>query len=395
MVYDFKTMVNRKAQGAMKWQGLEDNMIALSVADIDFLHPPELIEGMKEIVSNHPMGYTVPQESYYDCVIRWFQSRHNFLMKRNAMVDSPGVVSALFELVEAFTNKDDGVIILSPVYHPFSMSIERQDRKVVEVPLLLEELQYSIDYDALEAAASKQTNKMLIFCSPHNPVGRVWTKEELRRVGEICLKHNVLVISDEIHCDIIMPNHKHAVMNSISNEISENTILAVSASKAFNLAGLQTAVLYIESEKLRERYNAYKDTKALHVLNAFGPQVTELAYNRCSSWLSEFNEYIASNAQYFKDFMTRNLPEIKVIPLEGTYLQWFDCSGMGMSDDELNTFLIEECGLVLDPGSIFGKSGANFQRINIACSREILEESLNRILKAWDLRKQSRDSIEE
>lgn len=383
MVYDFETMVNRKVQGSMKWNGVKDRVIALSVADTDFVHPPELIDGMKKIVESHPMGYTVPMESYYESVIEWFDSRHHFRMKREGMIDSAGVVSALFDLVDAFSDPDDGVIILSPVYHPFTLSIERQKRRVVEVPLLRDGVHYSIDFEALERAVAMKENRLLIFCSPHNPVGRVWKKDELSRVGELCLKHGVLLISDEIHCDITMPDHSHTIMNSISKAISHNTILALSASKAFNLAGLQTAVLYIEDEVVRNRYLEYKDTKALHVLNALGPKVTELAYRVGGPWLDEFRDLVTSNARYFAEFMSLNMPEIEVVPLEGTYLQWFDCSRMGMRDDELNDFFLNECGLVLDAGSVFGVPGEQFQRMNIACSRVVLEESLRRIHQAW------------
>lgn len=383
MVYDFETMVNRKVQGSMKWKDVEQNQIALSVADTDFVHPPELVEGMKAIVTSTPMGYTNPTESYYRSIIKWFEERHNFSMNREAMIDSPGVVSALFELVDAFSESGDGIIILSPVYYPFTMSVERQGRRVVEVPLLLEETHYSIDFEGLVKAASDENNKALIFCSPHNPVGRVWTKEELSRVGEICLEHGVIVISDEIHCDITMPSHHHITMNSISESINQNTILAVSASKAFNLAGLQTAVIYIENKELRDAFSSYKDTKALHILNTMGPKVTELAYEIGGAWLDAFNGLVASNAEYFKTFVSLNLPEISVIPLEGTYLQWFDCRGMGLSDEDLNDFFLNDCGLVLDPGNLFGVHGDQFQRINVACSRAILEESLNRIHASW------------
>lgn len=387
MVYDFETMVSRKVQGSMKWKDVEQNKIALSVADIDFVHPPELIDGMKAIVSSTPMGYTNPTESYYTSVINWFESHHNFTMKRDGMIDSPGVVNALFQLVDAFSEPGNGIIILTPVYYPFTMSVERQDRNVVDVPLLLEGTHYSIDFEGLEKAASNENNKVLIFCSPHNPVGRVWTDDELRRVGEICLENKVIIVSDEIHCDITMPNHPHTTMNSISESINQNTILAVSASKAFNLAGLQTAVIYIENEDLRNGFNAYKDTKAMYILNTMGPKVTELAYEVGGSWLDEFNELVASNAEYFKSFIESNMPEITVIPLEGTYLQWFDCSGMGLSDEDLNDFFLNECGLVLDPGNMFGVHGEQFQRINVACSRAILEESLNRIHASWFARK--------
>lgn len=382
----FDTYVNRMKQGSIKWREMKehnpnipDTIIPYSVADSDLKHPEALIEGLKDHLDTMILGYTMPNESYYEALRMWYQKRHQWSVRKESIIDSNGVVSALFNLVDAFTNIGDGVLILSPVYYPFKMSIELQERRIIESRLVLQNETYTIDFDDLEEKAKDPRTKLLIFCSPHNPVGRVWSVEELKRVNDICVRHKVLVVSDEIHFDLIMPGFQHTVFSTVDQSAKDNTIVVTAASKSFNLAGLQTSAIIIENESLRNEFEASMRKKGFHALNAIGPKATEIAYRACEGWLDDFIALIDVNRNVFASFMKEYIPEIVVYPLEGTYLQWFDCTALGFGADELNDFLKDECGLYLDPGVLFDEKSSQFQRINLACPTEKLIEGLKRL----------------
>lgn len=388
MTYDFTTNVNRLAQGSAKWQqmmalspDIPADTVPLSVADTDFRHPPELIDELKSYLDSMVLGYTQPTISYYEAVTNWFARRHQWQVEKEWLLLSPGVVAALYHGVKAYTKPGEGVLILSPVYYPFRRAIENSGRRVVASSLIDTGGYYSIDFTDLEAKARLSRNKLLLFCSPHNPVGRVWTREELQAVDRICRKHDVIVISDEIHFDLIMPGIRHKVFSSLSPAAAANSVILTAPSKSFNLAGLQTANVVIADLNLRQAYQAQQASEGFQLLNVIGPKACELVYDTCEPWLEQFLNQVAVNRRFFHHFMSEHLPMITVSPMEGTYLQWFNCQELGMTDAELNTFLIHECHLVLDPGHLFGEEGQHYQRMSLACPTQVLTESLERLAK--------------
>lgn len=393
-MYNFDKALNRLAQGSSKWQQMiadkpdvSQDVFPFSVADVDFLPPPELVKSMQRFVGEAVFGYTNATQSYYQSVIDWMHKKHHWSIEKDWIVLSPGVVPAIYNAIKTYTHKNDGVIIMPPVYYPFSASIENTKRKVINNPLKISSNgKYEIDFDDLEAKARDPQNKLLIFCSPHNPVGRVWLKQELNKVGEICLKHNVLIISDEIHFDLIMPEYQHHVFATLSEKIKNNVIVCTAPSKSFNLAGLQTSNIIIPNEQLRQKYQNYINQNGFHTLNIFGFKACEIVYNECEQWLEQFIALIYKNHLIVKDFFAKNLPDIVVYDLEGTYLQWLDFRSLGMKPKALEQFLKQEAELFFDEGYIFGRQGEGFERINIACPTAILQAGLNRLLLAMQKR---------
>lgn len=389
MTYDFRTTINRLPQGSAKWQQMmdlnpkiEEDVVPYSVADVDLPHPPELIDGLQEYIQEMIFGYTGLTNTYLETVVNWFERHHQWKISPETIVPSPGVVSALFNTVKAYTRIGDSVLIISPVYYPFRNAILKSGRQVLSSPLIERNGEYTIDFTDLENKASQPDVGLLLFCSPHNPVGRVWKKEELEKVDQICRKHNVILVSDEIHFDLILPGHSHTVFSTLSPETSENTIVFTAPSKTFNLAGLQTANVVITNPQLRQAFIDQQSRDGFHMLNCIGPKACEIMYQHGELWLKEFLSLIEHNRQTFEQYVTQHLPMIKLTPLEGTYLQWFDCRALRMSDEELDDFLIKDCQLILDAGHIFGPEGSGYQRINLACSTEKLQDGLQRLKTA-------------
>jgi cystathionine beta-lyase len=386
MKYDFKTIVDRRSTGSGKWDQMircnpdvSRGVVPFSVADMEFKNPPEITEGLKEYIDSTILGYTQPTDSYLNAVCNWMKRRHGWVVKRDWIIGSPGVVNALFLAVKAFTNQGDGIIIQTPVYYPFNAAIERNQRTLVKNPLIYTGSNYIIDYDDLERKAHDPKNKVLMFCSPHNPVGRVWTPEELTRVGEICLRNNVLIISDEIHFDLIMPGHKHTVFANVSEDLANNTIVCTSPSKTFNLAGMQTSNIIIPNEKIRNAYLREMASNGSYSLNILGYKACEIAYTECEEWLDQLLELIFNNHLELKQFIEKNIPVIKVIELEGTYLQWMDFRALGLNKQELENLMHFEAELFFDEGYIFGEEGAGFERMNLACPIGIMMDGLKRL----------------
>lgn len=386
MKYDFETAINRTKQGSAKWNGMKnlkndvgDNIYPFSVADSDLATAPEIVEGLKDFLDEAPLGYTMANDDYYSSVMEWMKKRHNVEIEKEWIVLSSGVVTALYNCVNAFTKENDSILIMSPVYYPFRMSIENNHRKVVESSLVQNGTTYVIDFEDFEEKASRDEVKMFILCNPHNPIGAVWTKEELSKISEICLKHNVLVISDEIHLDLIMPGHEHFMYTKISEEAKQNCVVCTAPSKTFNLAGLQTSNIFIPNEKLRTIYVDMVTNAGFHTLNIMGMKACELAYTKAEVWLDEFLVLIEKNHQLIKEFMNEKLPMITVFDLQGTYLQWLDFNVFGFNNEELEDFMINDCELFLDEGYIFGKEGNGFERINLACPTTVLQEGLDRL----------------
>lgn len=395
MKYDFETVVSRKNTGSGKWNGMykknpdvPEGIIPFSVADMELKNPPQIAEGVSEYLKNSIMGYTYATDAYYDAVINWMKHRHNWEIQKEWIVEYPGVVPALYHMVQLFTDPEDGVLLFTPVYYPFYEAIERNGRRVVESPLILKNGSYEIDFEDFEEKAKQTENKLCLLCSPHNPVGRVWTKEELRRIGEICLKYHILVVADEIHNDLVMPGYEHTVYATVSDEIAQNCIVCTAPSKTFNLAGMMTSNLIIPNPELKQKVRTYRSSQAIFFCNMAGYKACEIAYNQCEDWLDELLGVLDQNRRLAENFLAEKFPQIQVIRLEGTYLLWLDCRKMGLSCEELENFMTKEAFIFADEGYLFGKAGEGFERINLACPTWVLKEALERMEQAWDKRNQ-------
>ena len=386
MNYDFETVVNRFKVGASKYEQMlgwnsdvSEDIVPFSVADMELKNPPEIIEGLKKYIDKIILGYAGPTTEYTSAVCGWMKTKHNWDVNPEWIVQSSGVVSAFYSAIKALTNPGDGVIIMSPCYYPFYSAIELNDRKVVKNPLINTGETYIVDYDDLEEKTRDPRNKILLFCSPHNPVGRVWKKEELEKIADICLRNDVLIISDEIHFDLIMPGYKHTVFATISEEVANNMIICTAPSKTFNLAGMQTSNIIIPNKKIRDTYIKQVKTNGSFNLNILGYEACRIAYTECGEWLDEVIELIYHNHLELKKFMSENLPEVKVYDLEGTYLQWMDFNAYGLNKDELEKIMHFDAKVFFDEGYVFGEEGNGFERMNIACPTNVMMAALERL----------------
>jgi cysteine-S-conjugate beta-lyase len=399
MKYSFDQEIDRVTSNSIKWNYIQDEndfsvlkktdaylgdnrLLPMWIADMDFVCPQPVIDALAKRAAHGIFGYTGTSESYINAVVNWMKKRHNWNINPEWLCTSPGVVPAINMLIRTFTNSGDKVIIQTPVYYPFSSAIKSNHCTVVTNPLIRDKKKYKIDFESLEEKAKDPLVKLLILCSPHNPVGRVWTLEELKRLGEICLKNNILVISDEIHSDLVFDGYKFIPYASINETFKENCIICTSASKTFNLAGLHTSNIIIPSETLRSKFMETVYSNGLAGMNTFGLIATEAAYNEGEEWLEQVLAYIQDNFEYLKSFIEEKIPEIEVIDAEATYLIWLDFRKLKLSLKELKHFSIKKAGIFFDEGFIFGKPGAGFERINIACARSILEEALIKLEKA-------------
>lgn len=393
MKYDFETVVNRFNVGSAKYEqmlewnsDISEDIIPFSVADMEIKNPPEIVEGLKKYLDNNILGYALPTKEYTDSVCNWMKKRHNWDVKPEWIVQSAGVVGSFYSAIKAFTEPGDGVIIMTPCYYPFYSAMELNDRKVVKNPLINNGDRYVIDFEDFEEKARDPKNKILLFCSPHNPVGRVWEKEELERIADICLKNNVLIISDEIHFDLVMPEYKHTVFANISEEVANNMIMCTAPSKTFNLAGMQTSNIIIPNEEIREIY--FKEVKSNGFFNVsiLGYEACRIAYTECEEWLNELIGLIKHNHLELKKYMNENMPKVKVYDLEGTYLQWMDFNAYGLDRDELERIMHMEAKVFFDEGYVFGDEGNGFERMNIACPTNVMLEGLERVKNALENR---------
>ena len=388
MKYDFETLVDRSHCGSGKWDemrkkkaDLPQGVVPFSVADMEFKNAPEIGEGLKAYMDSHILGYTGPTEEYLATVCAWMKEQHDWAVKPEQICCTNGVVTALFMLVAALCRPGDGVIVMPPVYYPFYSAVETNGCKVKKCPLVYRDNAYSIDFDLLEKTAAESDSKMLIFCSPHNPVGRVWTKDELKRVGDICLKHGVKIVSDEIHFDIIMPGHTHTVFSN-AGDFGEEVIVCTAPSKTFNLAAMQTSNIIIPKKEDREKFQEVRARYCDHDPSALGLESCRIAYTQCKPWMSEMLETIWGNYRFAVEFLNERLPEIKPIELEGTYLLWLDCTALGKTAEELEELMVQKAHLFLDEGYVFGEEGAGFERVNLAAPRRVLKEGLERLAQA-------------
>jgi len=384
MKYNFDKIVKRiqseKWDGRKKIFGRED-IIPMWVADMDFESPKPVVDAIVKRAEHSVFGYTFRPSSYSESIINWFSKRYNWEINKEWLNYSPGVVPALSFIALSFSHPGDKIIVQSPVYRRFFEVITPNGRQVLNNPLLLKNGRYTIDFDDFEKKASDSKSKLFFLCNPHNPVGRVWSREEIIKLGKICIKNNIIIVSDEIHSDLIYKGYKHVVFASISEEFAQNSITLNSPSKTFNLAGLQTSIVIIPNKKYYKIYDNKISSLKVGRSNVFGLVALEAAYNFGENWLEQLLEYLEGNLKYLTNFIKEKVPKIKVIKPEGTYLVWLDCRQLALNDLELREFMIEKAKVGLLDGYKFGQGGEGFQRINIGCPRIILKESLERIEK--------------
>lgn len=386
-LYDFDRPVNRDNTQSAKWNyikqstGVED-ALPMWVADMDFETAPEVKAALLDRVQHGIYGYTARSDGYYQAIIDWNLKRHDWKVDRSWITHSPGVVNALFTAIRGLTAAGDGVLIQPPVYHPFYRAISSNHCETILNPLKLEGDRYVPDLDDFAEKVRSGKVKLFILCNPHNPVGRVFTREELQAMGELCTSHGVTVISDEIHCDLLFKPYRHLPFASISEEFAQNTIVCTAPSKTFNLAGLSTSNIIIPNENLRQRYDAASQQIAVKGINIFGAVACEAAYRHGEAWLEQLMLYIDGNRQYALDFIKTRLPELKGYTPEGTYFLWLDCRSLALDNQELERFMLHEAKLWFNQGHIFGKGGDGFVRINIGCQRSTVEEAMARLERA-------------
>lgn len=383
MKFNFDKIIDRTNNFSAKWSEMNknfgtNNLLPMWVADMDFLTAPCVMEALKDRLEQGIFGYTTRPSSYNESIVNWLDNRFSWKINQEWLMFSPAVITSISLLIQNLTQKNDKIMIQEPVYSPFHSIVESNERNLVISPLVkLDDGSYVMDYEDIEAKIKDV--KVFILCNPHNPVGRVWTREELTRLGEICLKHNVLVISDEIHSDIILKNHKHTPFASISKEFSENTITCMAPTKTFNLAGLQSSFLVISNPYYYEVMDKAFSILDIKRNNAFSLVATEAAYNYGEDWLYELIKYIEDNVDFAIDYIKNHMPQLKVKKPEGTYLLWVDFSNLNVDKKDLKNALINKGRIALSDGSSFGIGGDGYYRINLACPRSMVLEGLKRI----------------
>lgn len=380
-VYDFDKEISRRNTNSLKYdfaveRGFPADVLPLWVADMDFPAPKPVLDALHRAVDHGIFGYSEVKEDYYKVVSAWFQKRFGWETKPEWLVKTPGVVFALAMAVRALTEPGDGVLIQPPVYYPFYEVIRDNDRRIVENELVYENGHYAIDFSGFEENIRENKVKLFILCSPHNPVGRVWTKAELQRLGEICEKYGVFVVSDEIHCDLALAEHPHTVFPVACPNLAERSVICTAPSKTFNLAGLQVSNIWIPSEEIRRKFKEEIHRSGYSQLNTLGLVAAKAAYETGGEWLLQCKSYLRGNLDFLRAFLQERLPQIRLVEPEGTYFAWLDCSGLGLGRKELNDLVINKAKLWLDAGHIFGRKSEMFQRAVLACTRKTLERAL-------------------
>lgn len=379
MEYDFDKITTRRGSNSYKWDSAEDDrVLPMWVADMDFQTAPCITEALRKRVEHGIFGYTRVPEEYYGAVIFWFSRRHRWTIQRDWFIYTSGVVPALSAIIKALAKEGDNILTLTPVYNCFFSSIRNNGCRLSSCALKYENNKFSIDFDDLERRAADPDTPLLLLCNPHNPSGRVWTREELKRIGEICIRNNVVVVSDEIHCEIVHPGFTYTPFASISDEFQKHSVTCISPSKAFNIAGLQIANIIVENDDWRQRIDKAININEVCDVNPFGVLATIAAYNEGEEWLQQLLKYIHGNYIFFKDYCEKHLPQFPVAPLEGTYLAWMDCRCLGTTSELLEEDIMEKQKLWLNAGSMYGKEGEGFMRWNLACPRQFVEDGLKR-----------------
>jgi cysteine-S-conjugate beta-lyase len=380
-VYDFDTIIDRRGTGSLKWDsgpGPAPDLLPLWVADMDFAAPREIVDAISARAEHPVYGYTIEPPGYVDAVVQWCADRHGWALERDWVLPSPGVLPSLSTAILALTRPGDGVVIQPPVYYPFAMRISFTDRRVVENPLVERAGRWEMDLDGLEKALDGGA-RALVLCSPHNPVSRVWERETLARLAGICARRGVVILSDEIHCDLVMTGHTHVPVASSCPEAAGIAVTFVAPTKTFNLAGIGGSFTVIPDRALRAKFQDQSRALWSGLSDPLSLAAVEAAYRKAGRWVDELVSYIEGNFTFLVKFLAQRLPRIRAARLEGTYLAWLDTRGLGLTDDEVAAVILGRAGVRLDEGRTFGAGGAGFQRMNLACPRAILAEALERI----------------
>ena len=387
MKYNFDEIIDRKNTSCLKYdfaveRGRPEDVLPFWVADMDFRTPPEIVEALISRAKHGIFGYTSPKEEYFKAVAGWFERRHNWSPDPEGFVLTCSVVFAISALIRTVTKEGDSVLICQPVYYPFSTCVTQNNRKLVVSELNFKDGKYEVNFEDFEKKIIEEGVKAFILCNPHNPVGRVWTRDELVRMGDICKKHGVFVISDEIHADFTYAGYKHIVFTELKKEYLDMCAVCTAPTKTFNLAGLHVSNTYVPNAEIRAKLRADLDAVGFSQPNVMGMTACVAAYTYGAEWLDELKSYLTENLNFARKYLKENLPDIKLIEPEGTYLIWLDCRALKLSDEELQNLVEQKAKLWLDDGYIFGKGGSGFERINIACPRATLKEGLDRFTRA-------------
>ncbi len=380
MKYDFDKTIDRRATNSYKWDSAPEGVLPMWVADMDFRTAPAIIDALQKRVAHGIFGYTRVPDAYYDAVTSWFSRRYGWDIDREWIIYTSGVVPAVSAVIKALTVPGDKVIVQTPVYNCFFSSIRNNGCEIVSNPLRRTADTYEMDFDALERCAADPRAKVMLLCNPHNPAGRVWTPDELTRLGNICLRNGVTVVADEIHCELVYQGFKYTPFASLSDAFMHRSVTCVSPSKAFNIAGLQIANIVAFDNDLRSRIDKAININEVCDVNPFGVAATIAAYNEGEEWLNQLVDYLHGNYEAMAEFCRRELPEFPITRLEGTYLVWMDCSSLGMPSDALEHALLDDARLWLNAGTMYGAEGEGYMRWNIACPRSVMLDGLNRFL---------------
>ena len=386
-MYDFDKIIDRHGTNCLKFdfakeRGKNGDELSLWVADMDFQVAKPITDALQVQVNHGIYGYTEVKSDYFDIVKNWFKDNFDWEIKKGSLVKTPGVVYAIAMAVKAFTKEGEAVIIQQPVYYPFSEMIIANNRKLVNSTLVLKDGRYEIDFEDFEKKIVENNVKLFILCSPHNPVGRVWSVEELKRIGDICIKHDVVIFSDEIHADFVYEPNKHHVFASLGESYAANSVIATAPSKSFNIAGLQVSNIFIENKKLRDAFRNEIVKSGYSQLNTMGLAAARAAYESGKEWLDEVRAYIKDNLIFFRDYLKENIGELSLIEPEGTYLVWVDFRKLGLSEKQREDLIVNKAKLWIDSGAMFGVDGEGFERFNIACPRSYLKQALDSLKKA-------------
>ncbi len=384
--YDFDQVIDRSNTNSVKTDALErvfgsKDVIPLWVADMDFLSPPEITQGLKKRLEHGIFGYTEPNERYFTSIINWLEKKHRWSVSKEAISFVPGVVKGFAFAIDVFTEDNDKIIIQPPVYPPFKGTTEDLNREIVTNPLVFEGGQYKMDFDNLREVA-KTGCKMLILCNPQNPSGRIWTKEELSELAEICYDNDILVVSDEIHADLVLPGNMHVPFATVSEKAAQNNITLMAPSKTFNIAGIVSSFAVVENLEIRKKYFGYLLARQLNEGTIFSYLAAQYAYEYGQEWLNQAIEYIQKNIDFVDKFLRKNIPQIKVVMPEASFLIWLDCRELNLSQPDLENFFTHKAKLGLNSGTMFGKEGEGFMRLNVGCSLITLEKALYNLKKA-------------
>ena len=388
MNYNFNTVIDRHGTNCIKTdlavvRGKPADVLSLWVADMDFPTAPAILEALHNRVDHGIFGYSCLDDEFFAALKNWMQTEHEFSPERRDLVTTPGVVFGISCAIKAFTKEGEAVIIQTPVYYPFKNMIELNNRKLVTSSLYEKEGKYYIDFEDFERKIIDNNVKLFILCSPHNPVSRVWTREELQKLNEICLRNNVIVFADEIHNDFVYGDNKHTVFSTLSPDAAENSVVSMSVSKTFNLAGLQFSTNFIKNPVLRKKFRDEKDKTGYDEPSIMGLTAALAAYKNGKPWLLDLHKHLKENIDFTRSFLAEKLPLVRLIEPEGTFLLWLDFSKLGLSDSEIDDIIVNKAKVWLDRGTMFGPEGEFFQRINIATPRPVLEEALTKIAKAF------------